>query len=61
MKIHVKLNAHCQIKRTSFPRVCTFNLTNVRLVFQVTNEWLFFLLPIEKLNAPPEMYQVHLI
>ena len=58
MKIHVKLNAHCQIKRTSFPRVCTFNLTNVRLVFQVT---LFLALPIEKLNAPPEMYQVHLI
>src|SRR5574344_1653870 len=35
-KIHVKLNAHCQIKRTSFPGAGAFNLTNVHLLFQVS-------------------------
>jgi hypothetical protein len=35
VKIHGKLNAQCQIKRTSFPGEGAFCLTNVHLVFQV--------------------------
>ncbi|MDD3954315.1 MAG: hypothetical protein PHY82_10420, partial [Lentisphaeria bacterium] len=49
MKIHVKLNAHCQIKRTSFPGAGAFNLTNVHLLFQVSvyvtrgdDKWIYY-------------------
>jgi hypothetical protein len=41
VKIHGKLNAQCQIKRTSFPGEGAFCLTNVHLVFQVAKKsWL---------------------
>ena len=43
VKIHVKLNAHCQIKRTSFPGAGAFNLTNVHLLFQVTTDFVLLL------------------